>query len=115
MSKTKEKEHRFTEALSSRQRQELKSQAHHLKPVVQVGSEGLSPAVVKEIALALDKHELVKIQLPSQTQAAEKDESESLLMTLLPPHSHIVTRIGRTVIIYCEKHVAEAKIKLKDL
>ena len=49
-------------ALNVRQRQHLKALAHHRKPVVQVGNAGITAAVIKEIELALGRHELLKIR-----------------------------------------------------
>ena len=45
-------------ALNSRQKQFLKAQAHHLKPVVMLGADGLSQAVIAELETSIDHHEL---------------------------------------------------------
>ncbi|MCL5260618.1 MAG: ribosome assembly RNA-binding protein YhbY [Gammaproteobacteria bacterium] len=42
---------------------ELRSMLHHLKPVVIIGQNGLSSAVVLETDRALTDHELIKIRL----------------------------------------------------
>lgn len=45
----------------------LKKMAHHLKPVVQVGRQGLTPGVIAEIKQNLEAHELIKVAfLPVQ-------------------------------------------------
>ena len=44
------------------QRQYLKALAHSRQPVVMIGSNGLTAAVLKEIELALSAHELIKIK-----------------------------------------------------
>jgi RNA-binding protein len=102
----------FLVSLSSEQRAKLKSMAHHLKPVVKMGHQGLSVPVQQEILLALDKHELIKIQLPGDNDADSKQEMQEELKAFLPAHSHIVSRIGRTVILYLEKEPKERKVKL---
>jgi RNA-binding protein len=112
---TDKKAHRFSELLTSEQKAKLKGQAHHLKPVVQVGSQGFSEAVVKEINLALEKHELIKIQLPGNSDADSKRNKQTELSGILPKHSHLVGRIGRSIILYIEKEPQEAKITLKGL
>ncbi len=109
------KVHKFTEVLSSEQKAKLKSLAHHLKPVVQVGNQGLSETVIKEIHLALEKHELVKIQLPGNTDADSKKDKQNELSSVLAKNSHVIGRIGRSVILYLEKEPQDAKIKLKSL
>jgi RNA-binding protein len=49
--------------VSSDQRAELRSQAHALKPVVLVGAEGLTDAVLTEIKVHLGAHQLIKIRV----------------------------------------------------
>ncbi|CAG4905544.1 YhbY family RNA-binding protein [Paraburkholderia saeva] len=49
--------------VSSDQRAELRSQAHALKPVVLVGAEGLTDAVLTEIKVHLKAHQLIKIRV----------------------------------------------------
>ncbi len=109
----KKREFSYIEILTSEHRSKLKAMAHHLKPVLQVGNQGLSDTVKKELLLALDKHELIKVQLPPDTNASSKEEMQNTLVSLLPPHSHFVSRIGRTVILYLEKEPSERKINLK--
>lgn len=112
---TEKKAHKFSELLTSAQKAKLKGLAHHLKPVVQVGSQGLSEDVLKEILLALEKHELIKIQLPSNSDAESKKGKQEELSGMLPKHAHIIGRIGRSVILYFEKDPQEAKVTLKGL
>ncbi len=47
-------------ALTATQRRYLKSLAHPLKPVVMVGAKGLTDAVIRELQVAFDSHELVQ-------------------------------------------------------
>ena len=48
--------------LTPTQRKEQRALAHHLQPVVQIGNEGLSPAVVREIDAALTAHVLAAVR-----------------------------------------------------
>ena len=48
--------------LNKKQIQHLKGLAHSLKPVVMLGANGLTEAVVAEIDYALNHHELIKIK-----------------------------------------------------
>jgi RNA-binding protein len=109
----KQKEHSYIETLSSEQKAKLKALAHALKPIIQVGNQGLSENLTKELILALNKHELIKVQLPADTNAQTKNETQNQLVAVLPKHAHIVSRIGRTVILYLEKKPDEQQIKLK--
>lgn len=56
--------------LTPAQRKEHRSAAHHLDPVVLVGGDGLTPAVVKEIDNALSHHGLIKVRVFSDDRAA---------------------------------------------
>ena len=52
------------------ERQYLKGLAHDLKPVVMIGNHGLTEAVVREIAINLDSHELIKIRVQGDDRDA---------------------------------------------
>jgi RNA-binding protein len=54
--------------LTAEQRKSLRSQAHHLDPVVMVGGEGLSAAVRKELDAALTAHGLIKVRVFSDSR-----------------------------------------------
>jgi RNA-binding protein len=49
--------------ISSEQRAALRSEAHALKPVVLIGADGLTDAVLKEIRVHLAAHQLIKIRV----------------------------------------------------
>lgn len=50
-------------ALTPAQRKSLKAQAHDLNPVVMIGGDGLTPAVIKEAKSAISHHGLIKIRV----------------------------------------------------
>ena len=49
--------------LTPAQRKSLKAQAHDLNPVVMIGGDGLTPAVIKEAKSAISHHGLIKIRV----------------------------------------------------
>ncbi|MFQ3198390.1 MAG: RNA-binding protein [Paraglaciecola sp.] len=55
--------------LSNKQIQHLKGLAHPLKPVVQLGGNGLTEGVLAEIEGALNHHELIKVKVPTDDRA----------------------------------------------
>lgn len=63
--------------LSGRQRRQLRGLAHALSPVVQVGKEGVTPALVAQVSRALDAHELIKVRF-----LAGKEEKDRLVAEL---------------------------------
>ncbi len=52
--------------LTNKQKQHLKSLAHSLKPVVMLGNNGLTEAIIAEIDQALTYHELIKVKIISE-------------------------------------------------
>jgi putative YhbY family RNA-binding protein len=58
--------------LTPAQRKEHRSGAHHLDPVVMIGGDGLTPAVVKEVDLALNAHGLIKVRVFSDDRAGRE-------------------------------------------
>ena len=59
-------------SLTPKGRQELKARAHKLKPIVMIGSNGLTDAVKKEIDRALNDHELIKIKVAAEDREARQ-------------------------------------------
>ena len=58
--------------LTPAQRKDKRADAHHLDPVVMIGGEGLTPAVVKETDLALTAHGLIKVRVFSDERATRE-------------------------------------------
>lgn len=85
----------------------LRAQGHHLKPVVLIGDKGLSEAVLKEIAVAVKAHELIKIKVMND----ERSEREVMLDTICAlTGAAPIQHIGKTLLIY--KQAAQAKLVL---
>jgi len=61
--------------LSTEQRKALRASAHHLEPVVMIGTEGYSSSVHKELDLALAAHGLIKVRVFSES----REQREALL------------------------------------
>ena len=84
--------------LSPKQRQYLKAQAHHLKPVVHVGKGGVSESLAAELDLMLESLELMKIKL-NQNAA---DDPETVIGELEAKVEGLerVWTIGRTLLVF---------------
>jgi putative YhbY family RNA-binding protein len=83
--------------LTPKQRQALKEQAHGLKPVVLLGSSGLSAPVMKEIDRALSAHELIKVKIPGD----DREERESLFAQVAEALSAArVQAIGKLLVLF---------------
>ncbi len=83
--------------LTPEQRKFLKSQAHGLKPVVMIGNQGLSEAVIKETDRALAAHELIKVRVLGDDREARDGYLMELCASLgAAPVQHI----GKLLLIY---------------
>jgi len=85
--------------LTGKQKNYLRGLAHKINPIVSIGSNGLSKAVLNELESALEHHELLKIKLPADDKATKA----SLIATLCTEtDSEPVQLIGRTAVVYRE-------------
>jgi putative YhbY family RNA-binding protein len=76
--------------LTPAERKEHRSAAHHLDPVVLVGGDGLTDAVLRECAAALDAHGLIKVRVFSDDRAVREAMLAQLADTLsAAPIQHI--------------------------
>ena len=58
--------------LTPAERKVFRADAHHLDPVVMIGGDGLSAAVIKETEAALNAHGLIKIRVLGDDRAARE-------------------------------------------
>jgi len=84
--------------LTSKQKQLLKSEAHHLKPVVHIGKQGVTDALAQELDVVLDSLELIKIKLNQNTFEDEVSTVQALVKKL-PSLEHVRT-IGHTILLF---------------
>jgi RNA-binding protein len=83
--------------LSNKQKQYLKGLAHPLKPVVQLGGNGLTEGVLAEIENALSFHELIKVKVPTD----DRDEKEMIMNAIVGETKSLkVQTIGHILVIY---------------
>ena len=95
-------------ALSSSQIRYLRSLAHDLSPLILLGAKGATEAVVKELGLTLDIHELVKVKL----SGGDKDERQAQIDVLVGgTQAEKIHQIGHVVVLF-RRNVDEPKIAL---
>ena len=85
--------------LSSKERAELRAEAHHLNPLVHVGHQGLTDALFQTLDDALRTHELVKVALAKSTDVSAKDAANQLAEKM---GADVVQTIGRTCTLFRE-------------
>ncbi len=82
--------------LTSTQRKFLRGLAHHLDPIVLVGKQGVTDALVRSVAVALEAHELIKVRFNEY-----KDEKKALSAEIADrTGSQIAGVIGHVLILY---------------
>lgn len=82
--------------MNSADKKKLRAEAHTLKPVVMIGQSGLTAAVLTEIELALDSHELIKVKI-----RAERDERKLMSEKICADTGAVLIQtIGQIAVIY---------------
>lgn len=83
--------------MTSKQRSNLKSMAATMKPIAQIGKEGISDNLIRSLSDALEARELIKVNLlPSSGE--DGDNLAANVAELL--HAEVVAVIGRKAIFY---------------
>ncbi|HYG63282.1 MAG TPA: ribosome assembly RNA-binding protein YhbY [Thermoanaerobaculia bacterium] len=84
------------EKLKGSQRKWLRGMAHALKPVVQIGKQGLTEGVISQVDTALADHELIKVQA-----VASKEEKQEVGRQLEEATgAEVVGLIGHILILF---------------
>ncbi len=93
--------------LTTKQIRQLRSLAHHLKPVVMIGDKGMNDNILTELNIALEHHELIKVTIAG----ASKDERRALTDDICKASNAVLIQlIGRISILY--RASKERKIKI---
>jgi RNA-binding protein len=83
--------------LSEKQRKYLRGLAHARDPIVMIGNSGLSPAITRELDIALGAHELVKVK----ARVGDREQRDLVLDELAKSTgSSLVQRIGNVGVFY---------------
>ena len=83
--------------LSSVQRRELRARAHNLDPVVSIAENGLTEAVLNEIEVSLNAHELIKIRVYGDSRENRLAYLEQICTQLGAAN---VQHIGKLLVVY---------------
>lgn len=101
--------------LTSKQRAFLNSQAHSLKPIIQIGKNGLNDQIKTSVRQALDARELIKVTLLQNT-----DETIHEVAAVLEEEIGVATvqKIGRVLILFkqsSKKENRKLSVKVKEI
>ncbi|MCP8616933.1 ribosome assembly RNA-binding protein YhbY [Salirhabdus salicampi] len=85
--------------LTGKQKRFLRSKAHHLKPIFQVGKGGVNDNLIQQVNEALEKRELIKV---SVLQNCLEDKDSIAADIVEGTNAHLVQVIGNTIVLYKE-------------
>lgn len=85
--------------LTGKQKRFLRSKAHHLDPIFQVGKGGVNQNMIKQISDALEARELFKV---SVLQNCEEDKAVIAEQLTKGTGAELVQIIGNTIVLYKE-------------
>ena len=97
--------------ITPKQRAHLKSLAHHLKPVVFVGKEGITDQTVRSLEEAFNTRELLKVRILEAAPMGTREGTEALAARL--DNAVAVQSIGRVGVIY-RPHPDKPEIDLPE-
>ncbi|MYN27863.1 MULTISPECIES: YhbY family RNA-binding protein [Duganella] len=86
--------------LTPAERSALRAEAHGLNPIVMIGADGLTANVLKEIALGLDSHGLIKVRVFGDDREARIAMYETICEQL---KAAPVQHIGKLLVLYRPK------------
>lgn len=85
--------------LTGKQKRFLRSKAHHLQPVFQIGKNGLTDSVIEQIEEALEARELIKVNILQNCMEDKTEMAESLSER---QGLEVVQVIGNIFVLYKE-------------
>ncbi|WP_053936321.1 ribosome assembly RNA-binding protein YhbY [Amantichitinum ursilacus] len=95
--------------LTADQRRYLRGLAHHLNPVVMIGNNGLTDSVIREIAVNLDAHELIKVRVLGDDRALREQFLQQICTDL---SAEPVQHLGKLLIIFRQADAARTRFTL---
>lgn len=85
--------------LTGKQKRHLRSLAHHLDPIFQVGKGGVNENMITQINEAIEKRELLKVGLLKNSLVETDEAAEEIVAGT---KAELVQIIGHTIVLYKE-------------
>ncbi|WCK53520.1 ribosome assembly RNA-binding protein YhbY [Aneurinibacillus sp. Ricciae_BoGa-3] len=85
--------------LTGKQKRHLRSLAHHLTPIFQVGKGGVNENLIRQIEETLEVRELLKVSILNNN---DDDKDEVARELAEGAGAELVQLIGKTVVLYKE-------------
>lgn len=85
--------------LTGKQKRFLRAKAHHLKPIFQVGKDGVNENMLVQVNEALEKRELLKVTILQNCPEDKNDVADQLVDGT---NAELVQIIGAIIVLYKE-------------
>lgn len=86
--------------LTGKERSNLRSEANNLNPIVHVGKEGITEAIIEQLDEALADHELLKVRILESTGRTTRSAAEELATA---SGADVVQVIGGIAVLFRQK------------
>lgn len=83
--------------LTGKQKRHLRALGHKLKPLIQIGKKEIEPALITELNVSLDHHELIKVKLLESCMLDKHEASATLAEAC---EADIAQVLGKTFLLY---------------
>lgn len=83
--------------LTGKQKRYLRKEAHHLKPVFQIGKQGVNENLINQVHDYLEKNELMKVSLLQNCSEDKQEVAEQLEQAT---EAAVVQIIGKNIVLY---------------
>lgn len=83
--------------LTGKQRRHLRALGHHLDPLLQIGHEGVTDAVVAQANDQLRRHELIKVRVLESSPLDRREAADELSAR---SGAALAQVLGRTFLLY---------------
>jgi|TARA_B110000967_G_scaffold18817_1_gene17638 RNA-binding protein len=93
--------------MTGKQKRHLRAMAHPLKPLVNLGKQGLSPETRREIESQLLDHELIKCKVLDSCPLSKKECAEEISKQT---EIEVIQVIGKTIVLFSPL-LEDSKIK----
>ncbi|HEX6134267.1 MAG TPA: YhbY family RNA-binding protein [Longimicrobiales bacterium] len=98
--------------LTPRQRAVLRSLAQSIKPILQVGRDGVTDALARTVLDALNNRELLKVKVLETAPGSPQELGDALVASV--PDAQLVQVIGRTIVVF-RRNPAKPEITLPSV
>jgi len=97
--------------LTGKQRRHLRSLAHHLTVIVQIGKDGLSGSVIQATDEALARHELIKVKVGDGAGIDRHGRGDLAGALCEATSAELAGSVGKTLILF-RRNPEQSKIEL---